>query len=86
MREMTADDIGIGKVDLLARSIVADIFDDLRDRKFLKYLFDSDPDNCGAYGYVDAALDLEIQREIANTWQELIAERVRAALKDTPNG
>jgi len=41
------------------------ILADLRGRKLLKYLFDENPDHCGAYGYVDQPIDLETQREIA---------------------
>lgn len=42
----------------------AAILAELRDRKLLKYLFDREPDNCGAYGYVNEPIELGIQHEI----------------------
>lgn len=55
-----------------ARWAVNAIFRDLRDRRFLKYLFDADPKNCGAYGHVDAPLDLDVQGEIRTAWANII--------------
>ena len=52
---------------------VEEIFDDLRDRKFLSYLFSAEPETCGAYGYIDAPLDRYVQDEIAEKWRSILA-------------
>lgn len=56
-----------------ARDAVDAIFADLRDRKFLKYLFAEDPEHCGAYGYVETPLDRAVQEEIAEAWRAIFA-------------
>lgn len=58
-----------------ARDVVDALFADLRGRKLLKWLFmDADDQACGpgAYGYVDAPIDLETQADIVSAWQGII--------------
>lgn len=61
------------------------VLENLRDRKLLKYLFDEEPDNCVAYGYVDAPIDLETQHEIADTLVSIVEAHIRStiAARDT---
>jgi hypothetical protein len=76
-REMLADDIGIGPRDLLARSIVEAIFRDIRGRKFLSYLFEAgDPENVGSWGRIDHPIDIEAQRDIAESWTRIVRSRL----------
>ncbi len=76
-RVMTADDIGMGPKDVAARRAVSKITADLRSRKLLDYLFAEEPENVGAYGYIDSALDLPLQREIFATWESLAREAMQ---------
>lgn len=76
MREMLADDIGMGTNDVRARAIVEAIFADIRDRKFLEYLWDDDPDNRGAYGHIDSPLGIEVLRDIADKWTDIVRSRL----------
>lgn len=66
-RDLASREIDMtGGISQAARDGAADaILADLRDRKLLKYLFDAEPEICGAYGYVEQPIDLETQREIA---------------------
>ncbi|WBO23981.1 hypothetical protein [Sphingomonas abietis] len=73
-RVMVADDIGMGTKDIAARAAAAAIFVDLRDRKLLSYLFAEDPENVGAYGYVERALEASTQRDIENSWADIIRQ------------
>lgn len=77
LREMVADDIGIGEVDLIARSIVKAIFKDLLGRRFLKWLFDEGLEGHQICAGVDA-LEPETIREIKGTWEKLVATHIRA--------
>jgi hypothetical protein len=56
--------------DAIARAADA-ILKNLRDRRLLKYLFHEEPDACVPYGYVEAPIDLETQRECAETLARL---------------
>ena len=76
-RVMTADDIGMGPKDVAARRAVSKIVADLRSRKFLSYLFDEEPEHVGAYGCIDSAFDLPLQREIFATWETLLREAMQ---------
>jgi len=67
----------------LVAGIVNDLFADLRQRKFLSYLFDEDPDARGAYGYIERPLDLGVQAEIADEWSAIV-ELHLAALNAAP--
>lgn len=56
---------------------------DMRGRKLLKYLFEDDPSNVGAYGQLDAPIDLEVQRECATeNVAKVLAAVFSAALAD----
>jgi hypothetical protein len=57
---------------LKAGEVVDALFADLRDRKFLKYLFAEDPSNHGAYGYIERPFDLDVQQEIADAWRKIV--------------
>ena len=53
------------------------IFEDLRDRKFLKWLFCEEPEDAGpilhdAQGKPLMPLDRDVQDEISREWQEII--------------
>jgi hypothetical protein len=53
------------------------IFEDLRDRKLLKWLFCEDPDHTGPimidiHGKPIRPLDSDVQDEIRREWQEII--------------
>jgi len=53
------------------------VFEDLRDRKFLKWLFCEDPDRAGPimidrHGKPLMPLDSDVQDEIRREWQEII--------------
>lgn len=63
----------------IAREMVDAIFEDLRDRRFLKYLFAAEPEARGAYGYIESPLDRTVQTEIAEAWQRIIAQRLSPA-------
>lgn len=58
----------------LERAALA-VLNDLRDRKLLKYLFADDPENHGAYGYLESPIDADTQAEIAAA---LVAAVLRA--------
>ena len=64
----------------LASSIVDDIFADLRDRRFLKWLFDAKGDECLIGRFADGeelrGLDLEVQQDIRTAWTSIIASRI----------
>lgn len=51
-----------------AEQAVDAIFVDLRDRRFLKWLFDAEPENCGPIADGINVIDRETQNEIRETW------------------
>lgn len=51
-----------------AERAVDAIFEDLRDRRFLKWLFDANPERCGPIAPGINVLDREVQNEIRETW------------------
>ena len=60
-----------------ADAAVDAIFEDLRDRRFLKWLFCANPDNAGAIlhertGEPLMPLDTHVQSEIRDAWAKLI--------------
>ena len=57
--------------------VKAAFLEDMRDRRFLKYLFIEDPNGAGAYGYIESPFDLDVQNEIA----ESIAQAAIAAYR-----
>lgn len=73
-RAMVADDIGMGPLAVAERAAVRAILVDLRDRRLLKYLFAADPDNVGAYGYVEAPIDLQTQHDMVTKWVRLASQ------------
>lgn len=60
-----------------ALDIIEAIFKDLRDRRFLKWLFDERGDKCLIGVFKDGSevrgIDLEAQQEIRGAWQDIIA-------------
>lgn len=65
-----------------ASRIVDEIFEDLRDRRFLKWLFD--PSGTGTIDYFRSgepltALDLEVQQEIRGSWVKIVADALEPA-------
>lgn len=68
---------GKGVLSPSAAAVVA-IFDDLRDRRFLKWLFDRRGEDCYIGDFVNGeklkGLDLEVQTEIKAAWREIIAK------------
>lgn len=64
-----------------AREIVESIFADLRDRRFLKWLFDKRGEECVIDTFKDGeelrGLDLEVQDEIKAAWVQIIAAHGR---------
>jgi hypothetical protein len=71
-----------------AAACVDAIFEDLRDRRFLKWLFDASGENLIDYfrdGTPLTALDLEVQGEIRAAWEGIVSlaiatERERCAI------
>jgi hypothetical protein len=70
-----------------AEGCVDAIFEDIRDRRFLKWLFNQDGD--GLIGYLNGqpltSLDLEVQGEIRAAWEGIVkmaiaSERERCAI------
>jgi hypothetical protein len=59
---------------------------DLRDRRFLKYLFAEQPEHCGAYGYVESPLDLEVQDEIVTALANCSLQALRVEPPYEPDG
>lgn len=51
-----------------AETAVDAIFEDLRGRKTLKWLFDENPESCAPIAYGISAIDRETQAEIRETW------------------
>jgi len=51
-----------------AERAVDAIFDDLRGRRTLKWLFDPEPENCGPIADGINVIDRETQSEIRETW------------------
>lgn len=74
LRTMVADDIGMGPLAVAERAAVRAILSDLRDRRLLKYLFSDNPDNVGAYGYVEAPIDLQTQHDMVTKWVRLASQ------------
>lgn len=67
--------------DERANEIVEMLFKDLRDRRFLKWLFCDDPENAGpilhdSHGAPLMPLDSEVQDEIRASWKAIIQERM----------
>lgn len=58
-----------------ARQIVEDIFEDLRDRRFLKWLFDERGEDC-FIGFLGGdrltGLALDTQKSIADAWVRIL--------------
>lgn len=48
------------------------ILENLRDRGLLKYLFHEKPEQAGPYGYIEAPIDLDTQREIATSLARIV--------------
>lgn len=67
--------------DEKAEAAVAKIFEDLRDRRFLKWLFkeDVDAEHCIQRDGAAYALDKDVQDEIAATWAGICATALRQA-------
>lgn len=60
-----------------AEAVVDAIFEDLRDRRFLKWLFCEEPENAGpilydSHGYPLMPLDSEVQNEIREAWIAIV--------------
>lgn len=53
-------------------AIKQEMLANLRDRRFIKYLFNPDPEHAGAYGRVDEPLDLDTQEEIVDTLAKIV--------------
>jgi len=76
----------------IANDAVGAIFADLRDRRFLKWLFPSDPENCGpimhnSRGEPLDPLDREVQEDIADAWKQCIRDALSKnhfPLRDEP--
>ncbi|MHC2353787.1 hypothetical protein ACVMB3_003296 [Sinorhizobium meliloti] len=66
-----------GSVDAKVFEVVEAIFRDLRDRRFLKWIFDERGDACFIANFADGeplkGLDLEVQGEIKASWQAIIS-------------
>lgn len=63
-----------------AEKLVDAIFADLRDRRFLKWLFNKDGDRAGpilhdSHGEPLMPLDVDVQNEIREDWIKLVMER-----------
>ena len=86
---------GMGVLSPSAAAVIA-IFDDLRDRRFLKWLFDRRGDDCYIGDFTNGeklkGLDLEVQAEIKAAWREIISKayapspQTRAAVSLTKEG
>lgn len=59
----------------LAEKAVDAIFDDLRDRRFLKWIFKEEESVIGDFLRLKS-LDLEVQEEIRQAWAEIISETI----------
>jgi hypothetical protein len=60
--------------DTRAREIVAEVFDDIRDRRTLKWFFSEQPSKiCDHF----ESIDLDVQEQIRAAWAELIASALR---------
>jgi hypothetical protein len=72
--------------DAVGLAIVEEIFDDIRDRRFLKWLFDRRGDQClvGKFdnGEELRGIDLEAQGQIKAAWQVIIARAIAARVAD----
>lgn len=55
-----------------AERAVDAIFEDLRDRRTLKWLFDPEPENCGPIAPGIEVIDRGVQAEIRETWIGLV--------------
>lgn len=76
------------EIEANASEAVEALFADLRDRRFLKWLFDRDGD-ANLIGRFDSGeelrgLDLEVQAEIRNDWHAIIAKAFAVATVGTP--
>jgi hypothetical protein len=71
--------------EAVANSIVEAIFDDLRDRRFLKWLFDKQGDKVliGVFrdGETLTGLDLEVQDDIKEAWRGIIVAALSAEVE-----
>ncbi|MDX1170217.1 hypothetical protein GOL87_25140 [Sinorhizobium medicae] len=72
-----------GSVDAKAFEVVEAIFRDLRDRRFLKWIFDERGDACFIANFADGeplkGLDLEVQGQIKDSWQAIISRALTPA-------
>ncbi|MDE3797627.1 hypothetical protein I7G59_09835 [Sinorhizobium meliloti] len=72
-----------GDVDAKGLEVVETIFRDLRDRRFLKWIFDERGDACFIANFADGeplkGLDLEVQGEIKASWQAIISKALTPA-------
>ncbi|MDX1219076.1 hypothetical protein GOL99_26760 [Sinorhizobium medicae] len=72
-----------GSFDAKALEVVEAIFRDLRDRRFLKWIFDERGDACFIANFADGeplkGLDLEVQGEIKASWQAIISRALTPA-------
>lgn len=57
------------------------IFADLRDRRTLKWLFDSDPENCGPIAKGINVISRTVQAEIREAWIAIVMEHGQASKK-----
>lgn len=73
---------GEAEMERIAANIVTAIFDDLRDRRFLKWLFSEQPTLIGRLeGDELHSLDADVQQEIRTAWGGIIVAALRAALE-----
>lgn len=57
----------VGLAGEMVERVKAAFLADMRDRKFLKYLFAEEPETRAAYGYIDQPFDRGVQDEIADS-------------------
>ncbi|NTA58561.1 hypothetical protein G6L32_07940 [Agrobacterium tumefaciens] len=68
-----------------AGDVVEKIFEDLRGRRFLKWIFDARGDECyigDMNGEKITGLDLEVQEEIKGKWETIIRSALSAQVQD----
>lgn len=72
-------------VGVRADAIVDRLFDDLRDRRFLKWIFDARGSDCyigDMGGQKITGLDLDVQHEIKSQWSNIIESALSAQVQD----
>lgn len=72
-------------VGVRADAIVDRLFDDLRDRRFLKWIFDARGSDCyigDMGGQKITGLDLDVQHEIKSQWSNIIDSALSAQVQD----